>query len=235
MSDETFQPWFLLPGGPLAFPDPRLADEDGLVAFGGDLSVERLLVGYRNGVFPWFDEGVPPLWWSPDPRAILRPEGLHVSRRLRRTIRRGGFTLSWNRAFRRVMDECARNRPEGTWILPAMVDAFGALHDSGRAHSLEVWIDSGLAGGIYGVQVGGLFAAESMFHRRTDMSKVALIAAVRSLFAAGIRLFDVQFSTAHLARLGAEEIPRAEYLDRLDRVVDLRVDLSALVPQCGED
>lgn len=234
MSAE-WEPWFLLPGAPLAFPDPRLAGDDGLVAFGGDLSPERLLLAYRSGIFPWFDEGVPPLWWSPNPRCVIPPGRLHVSRSLARTIRRGGFELSWNRAFGAVMQACADARADGTWIIPPMLDAYLRLHELGAAHSLEVWQDGELVGGLYGVQVGALFAAESKFHRRTDMSKVALVAAVRSVTAAGVQVFDVQFRTEHLARMGAIEIPRAEYLRRATEAAQHVVDLRALAPGAASD
>src|SRR5215471_641674 len=207
------RPVLLLPGGPIAFPDPEQADDEGLLAIGGDLSSERLLFAYERGIFPWYDEGVPPLWWSPNPRAILDPEGLHVSRSLRRVLRSGRFTVSWNRDFEGVM-RCCGDRPGGTWILPEMIEAYVRLHRIGHAHSIEVWEGGELAGGLYGIQRGALFAAESMFHRRTDASKVALVYAVRSLFLAGTRLFDVQLLTSHLASMGAIEIPRREYLGR---------------------
>lgn len=194
------------------FPDPRRYDSDGLVAFGGTLSTKRLEEAYRSGIFPWYGEGYVPLWWSPDPRALMTPERLHVSRSLRRTLRREQFELTWNRCFSRVMRECDERREDGSWILPELVDAYSALHRNGNAHSLEVWRDGELVGGIYGVQFGRLFCAESMFHRATDMSKVALVAFVRSLFQAGIRVFEVQFVTSHLASLGAFAIPRVEYL-----------------------
>lgn len=214
----------------MQFPDPARFDREGLVAIGGDLSEERLLHAYGHGIFPWYEEGVLPMWWSPDPRAILGPATLHVSRSLGRTIRRGGFALTWNQCFREVMVACGRERAEGTWVIPEMVDAYHRLHRRGHAHSLEVWQDDALVGGIYGVQVGGLFAAESMFHRAADMSKVALVALVRSLFAAGIRLLDVQFATGHLRSLGATEIRRADYLRRVATVRDLAVDLTGLRP-----
>jgi leucyl/phenylalanyl-tRNA--protein transferase len=220
----------LQPGDPPRFPDPRDYDREGLVAFGGDLSPETLLLAYSRGIFPWYSEDTVPLWWSPDPRALLAPDHLHVSRSLARTLRRGGYRLTWNRCFERVMRECARDRADGTWVLPAMVVAYTRLHRLGHAHSLEVWVDDELAGGVYGVQVGGLFAAESMFHRRTDMSKVALVALVRSLFAAGITLLDVQFATPHLLTLGAIEVPRREYLQRLDVACRSTVDLGQLEP-----
>lgn len=223
-------PIWLARGGPLVFPDPRAADAEGLVAVGGDLSPERLLLAYGLGIFPWYEEGMPPLWWSPDPRAILGPADLHVARRLQRTLRAGRFTLTWNRCFGAVMARCGADRPEGTWIIPEMERAYLEMHARGHAHSLEVWADGELAGGLYGVQRGALFAAESMFHRVRDASKVALVGAVRSLFRCGIEVFDVQFVTPHLASMGARVVPRDEYLREVERVRDLRVDLSALEP-----
>jgi leucyl/phenylalanyl-tRNA--protein transferase len=220
----------LLPGGPIAFPDPEQADDEGLLAIGGDLSSERLLFAYEHGIFPWYDEGVPPLWWSPNPRAILDPEGLHVSRSLRRVLRSGRFTVSWNRDFEGVM-RCCGDRPGGTWILPEMIEAYVRLHRTGHAHSIEVWEGATLAGGLYGIQRGALFAAESMFHRSTDASKVALVYAVRSLFLAGTRLFDVQLLTSHLASMGAVEVPRGEYLGRLPAVCRRAVNLEHLALQ----
>jgi leucyl/phenylalanyl-tRNA--protein transferase len=224
---------FLQPGARPTFPDPRDYDREGLVAIGGDLAPERLLLAYRRGIFPWYAEGILPMWWSPDPRAMLTRDALHVSRSLARTIRRGGFELTWNRCFRRVMAECGKCRAEGTWVIPEMLDAYEQLHALGHAHSLEVWQDDELAGGIYGVQIGGLFAAESMFHRRTDMSKVALVALLQSVSDAGIVLFDVQFLTPHLQRLGARAIPRADYLRRLQAALRRRVDLARLQPSAA--
>lgn len=198
----------------------------GLVAIGGDLSPERLLAAYDAGIFPWFDEGDPPLWWSPDPRGVLRPERLHVPRRLERTLRRGGFELTFDAAFERVVRACAAGRAEGTWITPEMIEAYVRLHRLGHAHSLEVWQDGRLTGGIYGVHRGGLFAAESMFRRRTDASKIALVALVRTLARHGVRLIDVQLPAPHLARFGAESWPRRRYLDRLAelRAAPVRLD-----------
>lgn len=209
-------------------PDPRAFDREGLIAVGGELDSDRLLEAYRKGIFPWYAEGFLPMWWSPDPRAVLGEETLHVSRSLARTMRRGGFTATWNRCFLRVMAECGRRRREGTWVIPEMLEAYHGLHREGHAHSLEIWCEDELAGGVYGVQVGGLFAAESMFHRRTDMSKVALVLLVRAVFAAGIELFDVQFLTPHLESLGAFEIDRDEYLRRVAAAVDRRVSLERL-------
>jgi leucyl/phenylalanyl-tRNA--protein transferase len=224
-------PVFFAAGRAAAFPDPRDADDDGLVAIGGDLRPETLLVAYETGIFPWYGPDLPPLWWSPDPRAVLDANRLHVSRSMRRVLRRRGFELSWNRAFGAVMRACAERRATGTWIVPEMEQAYGRLHALGHAHSLEVWFGSELAGGLYGVQRGALFAAESMFHVRTNASKIALIASVQTLFAAGIELFDVQFLTSHLELLGAFEISRDEYLARLERARCKTVDLRALSPQ----
>ena len=168
------------------------------------------------------------MWWSPDPRTVIAPEGLHVSRSLARTIRRGRFRLTWDLEFGGVIRECARGREQGTWLIPEMIAAYEKLHALGHAHSVEAWDGERLAGGLYGVHRGGLFAAESMFHRVTDASKVALVAAVRSLFRAGIEVFDVQMMTPHLARLGAEDWPRRRYLRRVTEVRRKRVDLDGL-------
>lgn len=233
MRPRRRQPVLLEDEPPYRFPDPATFDSEGLVAFGGDLGPGRLLAAYSAGIFPWFNEETVPLWWSPDPRAVLDPASLHVSRSLARTIRRGGFTLTWDRAFADVMRGCG-DRPEtGTWITDEMFDAYCELHRLGHAHSLEVWVDGALAAGTYGVHVGGLFAAESMFHRVTDMSKVALVALVRTLFGAGIELLDVQFMTEHLETLGAYPIPRSAYLARLAAVRDKQVRLTGLVPVPG--
>lgn len=207
------KPQFLLPGAPLSFPDPNQADDEGMLAIGGDLSPERLLFAYEHGIFPWYDDGLPPMWWSPNPRTVMDPEHLHVSRSMRRVLRSGRFAVTFDRAFREVMLECGRERDQGTWILPEMVDAYCRLHELGHARSVEVWQGERLVGGLYGVRRGALFAAESMFHRERDASKVALITAIETLFSAGVELFDVQFLTPHLQSLGAYEIPRARYLE----------------------
>lgn len=222
-------PLYLEPGGPIFFPNPDAYDDEGLVAVGGDLSVERLLLAYDSGIFPWYDEGLPPLWWSPNPRAVIELRALHVSRSMRRVIRQGGFRLTWNRAFAAVMSACA-DREEGTWILPEMLEAYVELHRLGHAHSIEVWQGAELAGGLYGVQRGALFAAESMFHRVTNASKLAVIGAVRGVFSRGVRVFDVQLPTPHLESLGASAIPRRDYLARVARATPLRVDLAGLEP-----
>jgi leucyl/phenylalanyl-tRNA--protein transferase len=199
----------------LPFLVPELADEYGLVGVGGDLSPARLLEAYRHGIFPWYDEQTPVMWWSPDPRAIFELDGLHVSRRLQRTIRSGRFAVTVNRDFAGVIRACAVRPAEGTWITPEMIDAYERLHQLGFAHSIEAWRGDVLAGGVYGVAVGGFFAGESMFTRIRDGSKVALVALVERLRQRGFTLFDTQFVTDHTRRLGAVEIPRDEYLARL--------------------
>lgn len=206
------------------FPDPTASDRRGLLAVGGSLAPDWLLTAYDRGIFPWYDEGMPPLWWSPDPRAVMDAERLHVSRSMARLLRAGRFRVSCDEAFTAVMRACGADREEGTWILPEMIEAYTRLHALGHAHSFEVWDGATLVGGLYGVHRGGLFAAESMFHRVTNASKVALITSVRAVFRMGIRLFDVQFLTSHLASMGAYEIPRSEYLARLGACRDVRVD-----------
>jgi leucyl/phenylalanyl-tRNA--protein transferase len=196
------------------FLDPEDANADGLVGIGGDLSSARLLTAYRRGIFPYYDDATPILWWSPDPRAIIELDSLHVSRRLARTIRSGRFRVSVNEAFGQVVRGCA-DRPEGTWITVEMIAAYERLHRLGHAHSVEAWHGDVLAGGVYGVSVGGLFAGESMFTRVRDGSKVALAHLVERLRERGYRLLDVQYRTEHTGRMGATEIPRAEYLARL--------------------
>lgn len=208
---------------PRLFLDPERADAEGLVGVGGDLSPKRLLEAYRHGIFPWFDEDSPILWWSPDPRAIFELDGLHVSRRLARTVRSGRFTATVDHAFADVMHGCAHRPGQGVWITPEMIAAYTRLHELGHAHSVEVWHEGRLAGGVYGVTSGGLFAGESMFTRVRDASKVALVHLMERLRQRGFQLFDVQFLNEHTARLGAIEIPRREYLARLRKAVACEV------------
>jgi leucyl/phenylalanyl-tRNA--protein transferase len=203
--------------GPLLFPD--LADEHGLVAVGGDLRPERLLTAYRRGVFPWYDESTPILWWSPDPRAIFEIGGLHISHRLQRTIRSSKFQLTIDRDFCGVIRGCADRPGDGNWITPEMLEAYETLHRLGHAHSVETWRDGILAGGVYGVAINGFFAGESMFSRVRDASKVALAFLMEHLQARGFRLFDIQFLNPHTQSLGAVEISRDEYLERLNRAL----------------
>ncbi len=187
---------------------------NGLLAVGGSLRPERLLAAYRNGIFPWFGEGEPILWWSPDPRCILFPESMHVARSLRRTLNRGHFTVTRDRDFAGVIAGCAEPRPgsPGTWIVPEMRAAYLELHRLGYATSFEAWSDGALAGGVYGVQLGAALFGESMFSRRADASKVALLHAAR---APGIDLIDCQLPNPHLMRLGAQNIARSRFLDLL--------------------
>jgi leucyl/phenylalanyl-tRNA--protein transferase len=203
--------------------ESALRDPDGLLAAGGDLSVERLLEAYARGIFPWFGDEDPPLWWSPDPRMVLPVRELHVSRSLRRVIRSGRYEVKLDTAFAEVMAACAepRGTGEGTWIRPEMMAAYGGLAARGRAHSVEVWSGRELAGGLYGVALGRMFYGESMFSRRSDASKVALAYLVRQLERWGFEMIDCQMSTPHLASLGAREIPRSEFLQRLRRLVSL--------------
>lgn len=207
----------LAPGGPLdALPHPEhaLRAPNGLLAVGGDLEPDRLLYAYRRGTFPWYSDGQPILWWSPDPRAVLFPRDLHVSRSLRASLRRGRFEVTVDRAFGTVVQACtgARRGQQGTWITPEMARAYGRLHRLGWAHSVEAWAEGRLAGGLYGVVLGQVFFGESMFSRVSDASKVALVA----LTGMGFRLIDCQVPSDHLARLGAVEIPRRDFLRHLD-------------------
>jgi leucyl/phenylalanyl-tRNA--protein transferase len=203
----------------LRFPSPDLADSEGLVAIGGDLSVPRLLLAYRSGIFPWTVD--PITWWSPEPRAIFELDRLHVSHSLVKVIRQGVFRITVDRAFRRVMQGCAAPAAgrRSTWISPEFVAAYTQLHEKGHAHSLECWQDRRLAGGIYGVAVGGFFAGESMFYRVSDASKVALFHLIEHLRRQGFVLFDIQMLTPITAQLGGITIPREEYLRRLARAV----------------
>jgi len=202
------------------FPDvsKALAEPNGLLALGGCLSPRRLLNAYRHGVFPWYSEGEPILWWSPDPRLVLFPEQLKVSRSLRKTLKSGVFRHSFDACFGRVVDACAKPRAyaDGTWISPAIKQAFGQLHTLGHAHSFETWKGDELVGGLYGLALGQVFFGESMFHTESDASKAALVFAVDCLKAWGYRLIDCQVYTGHLASLGAEEIPRVAFVQLLD-------------------
>lgn len=197
------------------FPDVRTAPADQPLARGGRLTPDTLLDAYAHGIFPWpMDDGAL-YWWSPDPRCIIPLGGLHVSRSLRRRLRRGDLHVTRDRAFDAVVAACADRPGEGTWILPEMATAYGRLHRLGTAHSLEVWQEERLVGGVYGVAVGGVFSGESMFHRVSDASKVALVHLEAHLQEAGFTLFDVQLWTPHLARMGAVELPRDVFLDTL--------------------
>ena len=200
--------------------DQAMTDPNGLLAAGADLSTERLLDAYLHGIFPWFGDDDPLLWWSPDPRMVLVVEELHVSRSLRRVIRSGRYRVTLDTAFAEVMAGCAEPREDdtGTWITAEMVAAYSRLAALGFAHSVEVWSGSDLVGGLYGVAVGRMFYGESMFSRRTDASKVALTTLVWQLERWGFEMIDCQMSTSHLASLGAREIPRGEFVETLRRL-----------------
>ncbi len=209
---------FLSPGDRL--PDPSQAREDGLVAVGGDLSVERLLEAYQSGLFPW--SANPITWWSPDPRGVLQVGAVHVSRSLARTLRQAPYTVTFDQNFSAVIRACAevpRSGASSTWISPQLLEAYEQLAQAGHAHSVECWQEGRLVGGVYGVSVGGFFAGESMFHRADDASKVALVHLDRHLASRGFTLLDCQMVTSVTRSLGAMEIPRADYLDRLARAV----------------
>lgn len=203
----------------LHFPPIDLATPEGLLAVGGDLGPERLLEAYRHGIFPWYSDDQPILWWSPDPRTVLFPNKLHVSRSLKRSLRPGLFSVTLDQCFRDVMQHCAGPRPQypdgGTWITAEMLEAYQRLHELGYAHSVETWQEGELVGGLYGVALGGAFFAESMFTRVSDASKVALVFLVRQLHTWGFRLMDCQQSSPHVLALGAESIPRRDFLDHL--------------------
>jgi leucyl/phenylalanyl-tRNA--protein transferase len=209
-----------VPPSAWSLPDPHHADEDGVVGVGADLAPGTLVDAYRRGIFPWPHPGVPLPWFSPDPRGLLAPGAVHVSRSLRARLRRCGWTTTVDAAFRAVVAGCAEDRGDGqgSWITPPMARAYARLHELGWAHSLEVWDGDRLVGGLYGVQNGGVFTGESMFHRATDASKVAIVALIARLRAAGGAVLDVQLTTDHLASLGAVDVARADYLALLSQV-----------------
>ncbi|MBF0371168.1 MAG: leucyl/phenylalanyl-tRNA--protein transferase [Magnetococcales bacterium] len=227
-------PVFRLSPDPI-FPPPVLAEENGLLAVGGDLSPERLIAGYQEGIFPWYSDGDPILWWSPDPRLVLLPNRLHISRSLKKTLRQKKFKITFNQAFPQVMRACAKVREtSGTWITEEMMAAYTRLHKLGHAHSVEAWRaveeepeEGGseknnsaekrleLVGGVYGVALGGTFFGESMFYLQRDASKVAFVSLVQRLQEMGYALIDCQMTTPHLLSLGAEEIPRSHFLQIL--------------------
>ena len=215
------RPYWIDPASPpSAFPNGEhaLSDPNGLLAAGGDLSAARLMAAYRRGIFPWYSDGQPILWWCPDPRAVLFPGEMKISRSLRKTIRRGEFHITTDTVFRRIIEGCAAPRRDGggTWITEAMSKAYCRLHSLGYAHSVECWHGTELVGGLYGVALGRVFFGESMFSRMSDASKVALVR-LRDL---DFQIIDCQIPNAHLARLGAREIERSAFLALLDRWCD---------------
>ncbi len=199
-----------------------LREPDGLLAAGGDLSSERLLAAYRKGIFPWYDDGQPILWWSPDPRCVLRPEDIHVSRRLRQQIRNSSAELRYNRAFGDVIRACAgrRKSQQGTWITAEMTAAFERLHREGWAHSIEIWEGEELVGGVYGLCMGNVFFGESMFSARANASKMALVGLTSHMLHSGLEIIDCQIVSPHLISLGAVTISRAEFTAILARACD---------------
>jgi len=214
-------PW-LAPGDPFPPLERALEEPNGLLAAGADLSVPRLIEAYRGGIFPWFSEGQPPLWWSPDPRMVLLPPELKLPRSLRKRLARRDYEVRADTAFEDVIRACAAPRPgqEGTWITAELAAAYIALHRAGHAHSVETWIGGELAGGLYGVALGRLFFGESMFTRVPDASKIALAYLVRQLERWRYGMIDCQMKTTHLARFGAREIPRAEFMRKLSFLVN---------------
>jgi leucyl/phenylalanyl-tRNA--protein transferase len=215
-------PWL---GRSLAFPpvESSLVEPNGLLAAGGDLSPDRLLLAYRSGIFPWYSPGDPILWWSPDPRMVLVPAELHVPRSLEKTLRNKAYEVRFDSAFRQVVQACATSpRPgqNGTWIVNDMVEAYCRLHALGWAHSAECWMEGRLVGGLYGIAIGRMFYGESMFARQADASKLAFVHLVRWLAAQGFGLIDCQMHTDHLARFGARQIARSDFLAALRPLVD---------------
>jgi len=209
--------------------DSALREPNGLLAAGGDLSTQRLLDAYRHGIFPWYSDGQPVLWWSPDPRMVLFPNQLKITRSLARRLKKRDYEVRADTSFRDVIQACSiapREGQSGTWIVPEMVDAYCRLHALGHAHSVETWMDDKLVGGLYGVAIGKMFYGESMFHRTTDASKIAFVHLVRWLEKHGYGMIDCQMHTSHLERFGAREIARSEFSTRLAELVNLPNTLS---------
>lgn len=199
-----------------------LSEPNGLIAIGGDLSLPRLLNAYQHGIFPWFSEGEPILWWSPNPRMVLFPDALKISNSLKKTLKNKPFDVRFNTAFRQVISACShtpRAGQPGTWITQDIIEAYCTLHNAGYAISAECWQDNTLVGGCYGVKIGKMFYGESMFHHVTDASKVAFVHLVQKLKSEGVGLIDCQMKTAHLARFGAKEISRDDFIDNLSSLI----------------
>ena len=197
------------------FPSAETADEEGIVAIGGDLSPERLLLAYRSGIFPWYNEDEPIIWWSPDPRFVLFPEKLRISKSMQTVLQNGKFRFTINRVFTQVMQNCktiTRKDQEGTWIHPATVEAYTKLHELGYAHSAEAWLNGELVGGLYGVRLGNIFFGESMFSKESNASKFAFIKYVQYLKKENVKLIDCQVYTAHLESLGAKMVTRKDFI-----------------------
>ncbi|MDU2940744.1 MAG: leucyl/phenylalanyl-tRNA--protein transferase [Enterobacteriaceae bacterium] len=207
----------------IAFPSPEgaLREPNGLLALGGDLSPARLLMAYQHGIFPWFSPGDPILWWSPDPRAVLWPQQFHLSRSMKRFHKNSPYRVTLNHAFDLVIESCAHERDEGTWITREIIRAYQRLHELGHAHSIEVWLGEELVGGMYGVSQGALFCGESMFSRAENASKTALYLFCEEFQRQGGQLIDCQVLNSHTASLGAVEIPRRNYLEYLEKLLSL--------------
>lgn len=210
-----------------------LDDPNGLLAYGGDLSVPRLVYAYRHGIFPWFSEGEPILWWSPDPRGILHLEQFHCSKSLRKTARKGQFEVTLNQCFDEVIEACADipRTDAGTWITEAMIDAYKLMHRKGHAQSIEVWQQGNLVGGLYGIAVGKVFCGESMFSYVTDASKIAMLYLVNHLRNIGADFIDCQMQTPHLRSLGCQEAPRKQFLKLLAHSVDKQTSEQSWLPK----
>ena len=209
----------------LVFPPPRLARSDGLLCVGGDLSTQRILLAYENGIFPWFSENDPLLWWSPDPRLVLFPDNIHISRSLSKIIRKNRFDIRVNTAFDQTILACARTRRKhdnGTWLVDEMITAYTSLHRQGYAHSIETWLDGHLVGGLYGISLGSSFFGESMFSHENNASKIALVALALHLQKFGFDLIDCQVTTGHLVYMGASEISREAFLKLIESSVKKR-------------
>lgn len=202
-----------------------LNEPNGLIAIGGDLSSQRLLEAYQHGIFPWFSQDEPILWWSPDPRMVLFPEDLKISKSLTKRLKKQDYQVKFNENFRQVMEACAsvnRDHQNGTWITPEMIDAYCELHNLGYAYCAETWIDNQLVGGLYGVIIDRMFYGESMFHHVTDASKIAFVHMIKQLQARGVGMIDCQMKTTHLASLGAKEIDRDNFISRLRELTQAR-------------
>jgi len=206
----------------LEFPDPEEADESGLLAIGGDLSIERLKLAYSKGIFPWYEDGMPILWWTPDPRMVLFPRKMIISHSLKQSIKKQQFTFTIDTAFEKVISNCSktpRKGENGTWITREMKNAYIRLHEAGYAHSAETWLNGELVGGLYGVALGKAFFGESMFHHVTNASKVALYYLVQKLSDWNFGIIDAQVYTNHLESLGGEMIPRSQYMLILEQAL----------------
>jgi len=216
------------------FPDPATALDypDGLLAAGGNLSIETLLSAYRQGIFPWYERGQPILWWSPSPRAVIYPEHVHISKSLAKTLRRGGYRVTTDQAFAAVIKACAEPRPghedkpgeNHTWISPEMIDAYIGLFEAGHAHSVEYWLDDQLCGGLYGLAIGKVFCGESMFSRTSNASKIAFSHLAQGLDQAGFALIDCQIENDHLNSLGAQAMARGDFISTLKKMANITID-----------